>query len=95
MWAAGRIWQQRRPNGTRLTLVADPTNADRQRRYRERQAGRLPPAARPACPACGITHTGARGLLCSRCWERLTLEGRRFKAERVARSRARRKRDGL
>ena len=72
------------------------TNAERQRRWRERQAGRLPPVQRLTCPACGITHTGARGDLCSRCWERLTPEGRAYKADRVARSRARkRKRDGL
>jgi len=51
--------------------MPDPTGAERQRRYRERKAGRLPPAPKPTCAACGITHTGARGLLCSRCWERL------------------------
>ena len=71
--------------------MTDPTGAERQRRYRERLAGRLPPAQRPTCPACGITHTGARGVLCSRCWERLDPAGRAFKAERVARSRARRR----
>ena len=74
--------------------MPDPTNASRQRRYRERQAGRLPPASKPTCPACGITHTGARGPLCSRCWERLDSAGRQFKADRVAKSRAR-KRDGM
>jgi len=74
--------------------MPDPTNADRQRRYRQRKAGRLPPPAKPTCPACGITHTGARGPLCSRCWERLDPSGRQFKAERVAKSRAR-KRDGM
>jgi hypothetical protein len=75
-------------------VVVDGTNADRQRRWRERQAGRLPAPAKPICPACGITHTGARGMFCSRCWERLTPEGRQFKADRVARSRAL-KRHGL
>jgi hypothetical protein len=74
--------------------MPDPTNADRQRRYRERQAGRLPAAPRPVCPACGITHTGARGPLCSRCWTRLTPEGRADRVERVRRAQ-RRKRDGL
>jgi hypothetical protein len=69
--------------------MPDPTGAERSRRYRERQAGRLPPTQRPACEACGITHTGAHGLLCSRCWERLTSEGRAAKAERVRKSRAR------
>jgi hypothetical protein len=74
--------------------MTDPTSAERSRRYRERKTGRLPPPVKPSCPACGITHTGARGPLCSRCWERLTEEGRQFKADRVARSRAR-KRDGV
>jgi len=69
--------------------------AEHSRRYRERKAGRLPPPQPPICPACGLAHRGARGILCSRCWERLTPEGRAFKAERVARSRARRKRDGM
>jgi hypothetical protein len=74
--------------------MRDPTAAERSRRYRERQAGRLPQVQRPACQACGILHTGARGLLCSRCWARLTPEGR---ADRAARSRRaqKRKRDGL
>jgi hypothetical protein len=69
--------------------MPDPTNAERQRRWRERQAERLAPAVRVSCEACGITHTGAHGLLCSRCWERLTVEGRAAKAERVRKSRAR------
>ena len=72
------------------------SGADRQRRYRERKAGRLAPAPRFACLSCGILHLGARGALCSRCWERLTPEGRAYRADRVARSRARkRERDGL
>ena len=71
--------------------MPDPTAAERQRRWRERQAGRLPPVKRLTCPACGITHTGARGVPCSRCWERLTVEGRAYKADRVARSRARKR----
>ena len=74
--------------------MPDPTGAARQRRYRERQAGRLPAADRPTCAACGILHTGARGLLCSRCWTRLTPEGRAERAERVRRAQ-KRKRDGL
>lgn len=71
--------------------MSDPTAAERVRRYRERKAGRLPPAVRLTCPACAIVHTGARGRFCSRCWERLTPEGRQYKADRVARSRARKK----
>jgi len=74
--------------------MPDPTNAARQRRYRERQAGRLPLPAKPICPSCGIVHTGARGPLCSRCWERLDPAGRQFKRDRVAKARAR-KRDGM
>jgi hypothetical protein len=68
--------------------MPDPTNAERQRRWRERQAGRLPPAERPICPACSITHMGARGVFCSRCWERLDPAGRQFKRDRVAKARA-------
>jgi hypothetical protein len=75
-------------------MPTDPTASERARRYRERQAGRLPPAQRPACQACGILHTGARGLLCCRCWTRLTPEGRADRADRV-RQAQKRKRDGL
>ena len=69
----------------------DPTAAERQRRWRERQAERLPPAVRVPCEACEIIHTGVHGLLCSRCWKRLTPEGRAANAERVRQSRARRR----
>jgi hypothetical protein len=81
-----------------MPAAKDPTAAARQRRWRERQAERLAPAVRVSCEACGIIHTGAHGLLCSRCWERLTVEGRAAKALRVQKSRARRRRlvdDGL
>lgn len=71
------------------------TPAERSRRYRERKAGRLPPPQPPTCPACGLVHRGACGILCSRCWERLDPAGRAFKAERVRRVREKRKRDGL
>jgi hypothetical protein len=73
--------------------MPDSRNAEYQHTWRERKAERLPPAPRPECPACGIIHTGARGVLCSRCWERLTEEGREFRRERVRK--ARRKRDGV
>ena len=66
--------------------MPDPTSAARSRRYRERQAGRLAPALKPTCISCGILHTGARGDHCSCCWEKETPEGRRFKADRVARA---------
>jgi hypothetical protein len=71
--------------------MPDPTAADRQRRFKLRRAGLLPPAAKIACigPGCTTTHDGRHGLLCSRCWERLTPEGRADRAARVARFRAR------
>ena len=68
--------------------MPDPTGAERARRYRERKAGRLPAAEQPTCQACGIVHTGARGVLCSRCWQSLTPEGRADRADRVAKARA-------
>lgn len=65
------------------------TNAQRQRRWRDRQ--RAGAAFQPlTCQACGNPHRGAHDPLCSRCWERLTPEGRAAKAERVRQSRARR-----
>jgi hypothetical protein len=70
------------------------TNAEHQRRWRGRQAGRLPPVERPCCTACGKAHRGAHGALCASCWERITPEGRAAHAERVRRAQ-RRKRDGL
>jgi hypothetical protein len=74
--------------------MSDPTAALRSRRYRERQAGRLPPAQRLTCQWCPRIHTGAHGLLCCRCWTSLTVEGRADRAARVKKSRQR-KRDGL
>ena len=72
-------------------MATDPTNAERQRRYRERRAGRLPPPQPLVCAACGRNHTGAHGVLCSRCWTSLTPEGRADRAARVARTRDRRR----
>lgn len=70
--------------------MPDPTNADRQRRYRERQKAGI--TWQPlVCAACSGNHTGAHGVLCSRCWSALTPEGRADRAARVARSRARRR----
>lgn len=65
------------------------TGAERQRRYRLRKAGQLPPL--PGCEACGrqIRHDPA-AILCRDCWRRLTEEGRAELRARVARSRARR-----
>ena len=63
-------------------------NAEYQRRWRERQAGRMSPPTPPVC-ACGRNHRGVHGVLCSRCWQKLTPEGRADRAARVARSRQR------
>jgi hypothetical protein len=70
----------------------DPTAAARNRRYRERQAERLPPAPRIPCQTCGTLHTGKHDPWCQRCWLKLTPEGRADVAERVRRSRARKRR---
>jgi hypothetical protein len=72
--------------------MPDPTAADRQRRWRERQAERLPPAVRAPCPGCNALHTGKYDPWCQRCWLKLTPEGRADVAERVRQSRARRQR---
>ena len=69
----------------------DPRGALYNWRYRERKAGRLPPPERPRCPACDLLHTGVKGPYCSRCWEKLTPEGREAKARRVRDSRAKAK----
>ena len=72
-------------------LVGMPlTPAEKQKAYRERKAGRQPAAPKLECPACGKIHKGARGVLCSRCWERLTPEGKAYRVERVQRSKAKR-----
>ena len=63
------------------------TPAERERRYRERLAGRLPPV--PRCPQCGRQIRGAgRDGLCSRCWA-LTPAGKVDLRQRVQRSRSR------
>ena len=67
--------------------MPDPTHAERQRRWRERQAERLPPAVRVPCETCPTMHTGKYGLLCQRCWLRLAPEGRADVAARVQRAR--------
>jgi len=61
----------------------------RTQRWRDRQAGKLPPAEPPLiCAACGSNHTGRHGILCSRCWTRLTAEGTADRRARVNRARA-------
>jgi hypothetical protein len=73
-----------------VLMPTDPTAADRQRRWRERQQAGTPWQP-PVCAACGRNSTGKYGELCRRCWERLTPEGRAAKAERVRQSRTRRR----
>jgi hypothetical protein len=71
--------------------MPDPTAAERSRRYRERQAGRLPPVELLPCTTCPRLHTGTHGDHCWECWRLHTPEGRADRAERVARVRARRR----
>lgn len=71
-------------------VVTDPlSDAERARLYRARRAGKIPPASLPVCSACGRPHRGRHTPLCSRCWRRLTPEGRADQAERTRRTRAR------
>lgn len=70
------------------------TNKERQQRWRDRQKGILAPAQKLSCAACGKTHTGAKGVHCSRCWEKETPEGRAYKNERVKRARAKKSTTG-
>ena len=71
-------------------MTTDPTNTARQRRWYARQKAGTP--WQPlTCQACGANCKGVHGALCSRCWERLTIEGKAAKAERVRLSRARRR----
>jgi hypothetical protein len=73
--------------------ASDPTGADRQRRYRDRQAGLLPPAELRSCACCPRQHTGTHGDHCWECWRLHTDAGRADRADRVARSRQRRRRE--
>ena len=67
--------------------MPDPTNAKRQRDWYARQKAGTAWQS-PTCQACGRNSSGIHGVLCSRCWERLTPEGRAAKAERVRLARA-------
>ena len=80
--------------------MPDPTNAQRQRDWYARQKAGIP--WQPlTCQACGGNTRGvyfftsrpvlSGAPLCSRCWLRLTPEGRASEAERVRRSRARKR----
>lgn len=76
--------------------MPDPTAAERMRRYRERKAGRLPPAETFTCANCSRPHTlaghlGAHHPYCTKCWLCITPEGRADLAARQATFRANRK----
>jgi hypothetical protein len=75
--------------------MPDPTGAERQRLYRERNAGRLAGGRRVPCVCCSRRHTGIYGRHCYRCWLLQTVEGRALAAQRVRDSRAKAKRDKL
>lgn len=64
-------------------MSSDSTNTERQRRWRLRQAGKLPNVERLSCSSCGKPCTGAHGTLCLRCW-RQTPDGREWQRLRVA-----------
>lgn len=72
-----------------MKTMTDPTNAERQRRWRERQAGRLAPAQQLTCSSCNAACTGAHGTLCRDCWRR-TPEGKDWQRLRMAAYRKRR-----
>jgi hypothetical protein len=64
-------------------MATDRTNAERQLRWRLRQAGQLPPAEQLSCSSCGSACTGSHGALCAKCWRR-TPEGKEWQRLRVA-----------
>jgi hypothetical protein len=64
--------------------------AQRQRLYRQRQAGLAPGGRQIPCEICRRRHTGAHGLLCWKC-ARKTPEGRATVARLVWEHRRRRK----
>lgn len=62
--------------------MPDPTAADRQRRYRARKAGLLPPVERRPCTTCPRLHSGAHGKHCWECWEKHSPVGRLARGQR-------------
>ena len=72
----------------------DPSPAaQRQRLYRQRQAGLAPGGRRFLCEGCGRRHTGAHGRICREC-ARKTPEGRATVARLVWEHRQRQKAKG-
>ena len=68
------------------------TNAERQKLWRERKAGRVAPPERRVCSVCKQRGcSGAYEAMCRRCWEKVTVEGRASHALRNRLSRERRK----
>lgn len=65
------------------------TSAERQKAWYDRQGVSW---VASTCDQCGNRRTDAYAPLCRRCWERLTPEGRSYKAAIVRRSRERRRR---
>jgi hypothetical protein len=70
-------------------MPTDPTAADRQRRYRARQAGLLPPVKLRPCATCPRLHTGIHGNHCWECWEKHDPAGRLARAQRKRNQRTR------
>jgi hypothetical protein len=67
-------------------MSPDPTNAERQRRWRERRkAGQI----EQVC-SCGRRAYGQHAPLCSRCWLKTDV-GREWERQRIARLRAARR----
>ena len=67
------------------------SSAERQRRYRARQAGLLPKVKLQPCTTCPRLHSGTHGDHCWECWRMHTPQGRADRADRVARSKLRRR----
>ncbi len=68
-------------------MPTDPTGAERQRRWKARQAGLLPPVRLVPCATCPRHHTGAHGDQCWQCW-RKTEAGRRVMTQQRRNQRA-------
>ena len=70
-------------------MPTDPTAAERQRRFRARQAGLLPPVELRPCATCSRFHSGTHGAYCWECWEKHDPAGRLARAQRKRNQRTR------